>query len=157
MESSQFRQEFNQQLWSWTVAVLKLGEKFTVINMIWLWQFQKTFRTWVDDDYDPKTSFENDYAKLQGQIHSLQKFLLPEYHEMLDGGTDAQNFLTNMVRNGQLKTCNFFTDCYNHSVQNGNDDSALKYSNTPSYTGRQPNFQLQNNQSQDSWWMIQSV
>ena len=47
-----------------------------------------------------------------------------------------------------------FTDYYYHSVQNGDDDSALKYSNTPSYTGRQPNFQLWNNQSQDNMTLV---
>ena len=61
---------------------------------------------------------------------------------MLEGGTAAQNFLSDMVRNGQLKTHNFLADYYYHSVQNSNDNSVLKYSNMPSYTGRQPNFHL---------------
>ena len=54
-----------------TVAVSKLGKKFTVMNMIWLQQAQKTFRTQVEDDYNPKARFENDYSRLQGQIHDL--------------------------------------------------------------------------------------
>ena len=51
----------------------------------------------------------------------------------------------------------FFTDYYYHSVQNSDDDSELKYSDMPLYTGRQTNFQLQNNQSQDSQQMVQNI
>ena len=90
-----------------TVAVSKLGKKFTVMNMIWLRQARKTFRTQVDDDYNPKARFENEYSRLQGQIRDLRKFLPPEYCEMLDGGTAARNFLSDTVRNG-TKTHYFF-------------------------------------------------
>ena len=91
-----------------TVAVSKLDKRFTVMNMIWLQQAWKTFRTQVDDDYNPKARFENDYSRLQGQIHDFQKFLPPEYRKMLDGGTAAWNFLSDMVRNGQLTKTHYF-------------------------------------------------
>lgn len=76
------------------------------MNMIWLRQARETFKTQVDDEYNPKARFENNYSKLQGQIYSLCKFLPPEYHEMLDaGGTSARNWLSDTVRNDQyMKT-----------------------------------------------------
>lgn len=76
------------------------------MNMIWLCQAQKTFKTQIDNEYNPKARFENNYSKLQDQIHSFHKFLPPEYCKMLDaGGTSAQNWLSDTVRNGQyMKT-----------------------------------------------------
>lgn len=90
-----------------TVAVSRLGKKFTVMEMLWLRQSRETFHTRLDTDFDPKTRFENDKSKVQGQRQDLQECLLPEYCEMLDKRGPGRHWLSDTVSNSQTTTVNY--------------------------------------------------
>lgn len=88
-----------------TVAVTRLGKKFTVMEMLWLQSARKTFRTIIDDGYNPAMRFENDISKIQGQLRALCGCLPNEYWVMLNEDGPAHNWVSDMVSAQILLKC----------------------------------------------------
>ena len=66
-----------------TEEVLMVAKMFTIMNLFWLHDEQKTFRTWVDEQYNHLQRFENLENKIQGQIADILDVLPSRYTDIL--------------------------------------------------------------------------
>lgn len=60
-----------------------VAKMFTIMNLFWLHDEQKTFRTRVDEQYDHLQRFENLENKIQGQISDILDVLPSRYADIL--------------------------------------------------------------------------
>jgi hypothetical protein len=66
-----------------TEEVSMVAKMFTIMNLFWLHDEQKTFRTRVDEQYDHLQRFENLENKIQGQISDILDVLPSRYADIL--------------------------------------------------------------------------
>jgi len=66
-----------------TEEVSMVAKMFTIMNLFWLHDEQKTFRTRVDEQYDDLQRFENLENKIQGQISDILDVLPSRYADIL--------------------------------------------------------------------------
>lgn len=141
-----------------TVAVTRLGKKFTVMEMLWLRSARKTFRTIIDDGYNPAMRFENDISKIQGQLRALRGCLPNEYWVMLNEDGPAHNWVSDTVSAQILLKCWCWPINGLALVPNSDDVPTLQYCNPYSCTGWLSDLWLQSHGPQNSWkalWKIQ--
>lgn len=65
------------------------ARKFTVMNLFWLREDRRTFRTTVDEQYDHLQRFENLETKIQGQLAEILEVLPSQYASEVGNGTTA--------------------------------------------------------------------
>lgn len=59
-----------------------IGRAFTIMNLFWLTNPAKTFRTTLDTQYNPHERFENTDNKIQGQLVEIRAVLPIEYLDL---------------------------------------------------------------------------
>lgn len=69
-----------------TDEVAMLARKFTIMHLFWLHNDKQTFRTRLDEQFDPMEHFENQTNKVQGQLIDLLDFLPSTYADMVRDG-----------------------------------------------------------------------
>lgn len=81
-----------------TSEIKRLAHKFVNTYAIWLREPSETFKTKVDNDFDPCERFEDDRNKIQGQLLDLIDLLPEKYH----GETLGSEWLIHTVRSSSF-------------------------------------------------------
>ncbi|EGO30495.1 hypothetical protein SERLADRAFT_404637 [Serpula lacrymans var. lacrymans S7.9] len=63
--------------------VKQLGQKYLLTSLLWMHDPITTFKTPLDDEYDPLFRFENTDKKVQGQLHGIHEIIPRELREII--------------------------------------------------------------------------